>query len=63
MKWWRRDMSCVRFQDLWGHQGVKSSLILLLCQEATKHVYDFDAFHAFFQRLDPKLCRTGTCMG
>ena len=54
-------MPCVQFK-LRGRYLYTTSL---LCQGATttKHVYDFAAFHAFVQRLDPKLCRTGTSMG
>ena len=51
---------------IWG-TGVFNFVISVfsLCQGAMalKHVYDHDAFHAFLQRLDPKLCRTGMCMG
>ena len=46
-----------------GHRGVLINKIPLLRQGATKHVYDLDLFHAFLQRLDLKLCRTGMCMG
>ena len=64
MKWWRRDMLGGFNRDL-GHGGVFVISVLSLCQRAMtlKHVYDHDAFHAFLQRLGPKLCRTRMCMG
>ena len=48
-----------------GARGCFVISVFSRCQGAMalKHVYDHDAFHAFLQRLDPKLCRTGMCMG
>ena len=59
-------MARVWFRDLWGHPVV-SFKFYSMCQWATPwmatHVYDLDTFHASLQRLGPKLCRAGTCMG
>ena len=57
-------MPRVRLRDLWGHLCVFLKFSSMRQgATTTKHVYDLDAFHAFLQRLGPKLCRTGTCMG